>query len=179
MPGTIRKRYAGSYTVIVDLGRDPGTGKRRQLWRSVKGTKKDAERLLVELLHERDTGLERPVGRQTVGQYLERWLEDYVASSVAPSTASRYVGIVRKRLIPAFGSVELTQLRPQQIQTFYGRLQRDGGRADGRSDGLSANTVFRIHRYSTERSCMPSAGNSWRATRPMLCNRRRQRGASC
>ena len=143
MPGTIRKRYAGSYTVIVDLGRDPGTGKRRQLWRSVKGTKKDAERLLVELLHERDTGLERPVGRQTVGQYLERWLEDYVASGVAPSTASHYQRIVRRVLAPALGSVELTALRPQQIQALYSRLLREG-RHDG-TGGLSARSVVRIH----------------------------------
>jgi len=143
MPGTIRKRYAGSWTVIADLGRDPDTGKRRQLWRSVKGTKRDAERLLVELLHERDSGVERPTGRQTVGHYLERWLDDYVAVSVAPSTASHYQRIVRRVLIPALGGVELTALRPQQIQAFYSRLLRDG-RADG-SGGLSARTVLRYH----------------------------------
>lgn len=143
MPGSIRKRYAGSWTVIADLGRDPATGKRRQLWRSVKGTKRDAERLLVELLHERDSGLERPTGRQTVGQYLQRWLDDYVAGSVAPSTASHYQRIVRKVLIPALGSVELAALRPQAIQSLYGRLLRQG-RADG-TGGLSAKSVLRYH----------------------------------
>ena len=43
MPGYITKRSKSSYTVVVDLGRDPVTGKRRQLWRSVKGTKRAAE----------------------------------------------------------------------------------------------------------------------------------------
>jgi integrase len=143
MPGTIRKRYAGSYTVIADLGRDPGTGRRRQIWRSVKGTKRDAERLLVELLHERDSGLERPTGRQTVGQYLERWLDDYVAPSLSPRTASDHRRVVRKVLIPALGSVELAALRPQQIQSLYGRLLRDG-RADGRG-GLSKRSVRIYH----------------------------------
>lgn len=85
-----------------DSGRDPGTGKRRQLFHSAH-TKRDAETLLIQLLHERDDGLERPTGRQTVGQYLERWLDDYVALSVAPSTASHYREIVRKRVIPAPG----------------------------------------------------------------------------
>ncbi len=143
MPGSIRKRYGGSWTVIVDLGTDPGTGKRRQLWRSVKGTKREAEALLVQLTHERNSGLGRPAGRQTVAQYLERWLDDYVAVSVAPSTASHYREIVRRRMIPALGSVELTELRPQQIQAFYSRLLRDG-RANG-SGGLSARSVLRFH----------------------------------
>ncbi|HUG46951.1 MAG TPA: tyrosine-type recombinase/integrase [Candidatus Limnocylindria bacterium] len=143
MPGTIKKRYAGSYTVIVDLGRDPGTGRRRQLWRSVKGTKKDAERLLVELLHDRDTGLERPVGRQTVGQYLERWLEDYVAPSLAPRTANDYRRVVRRVLIPALGSLELAALRPSHVQSLYSRLLREG-RADG-TGGLSPRSVGIYH----------------------------------
>jgi Site-specific recombinase XerD len=141
MPGSVRRR-GDSWTVTVDLGRDPGTGKRRQATRTTHN-KREAEALLVQLLHERDSGLERPTGRQTVMQYLERWLDDYVAVSVAPSTASHYRDIVRRRIIPALGSVELTALRPQQIQAFYSRLLREG-RADG-TGGLSPKSVLRFH----------------------------------
>ena len=88
MRGSIRQRGKGSWTVIVDLGSDPLTGKRRQLWRSVKGPKRDAEALLVQLLHERDTGVERPVGKVTVAEYLERWMVDYVTPNLAPKTES-------------------------------------------------------------------------------------------
>ena len=55
MAGHIKRRSAGSWTVVVDMGPDPGTGKRRQVWRTVKGTKRQAEGLLTELLHQRDT----------------------------------------------------------------------------------------------------------------------------
>jgi integrase len=142
MPGSIRRRSASSWTVIVSY-QDAGTGKRRQLWRAVKGTKKQAEQELVRLLSERDSGLERPTGRQTVAQYLERWLADYVATSVAPSTAMHYRRLVRRVLVPALGGVELTALRPQQIQALYSRLLREG-RHDG-AGGLSAKSVLRIH----------------------------------
>lgn len=141
MPGSIRKRGA-AWTVTVDLGRDPGTGKRRQMFRSAR-TKREAETLLVQLLHERDSGLERSPGRQTVAQYLDRWLRDYVAVSVAPSTAAHYREIVTKRIIPALGAVDLSDLRPPQIQAFYSRLLSDG-RADG-TGGLSAKSVLRYH----------------------------------
>jgi hypothetical protein len=46
MQGHIRERCK-TWTVVVDLGHDPKTGKSRQLWRSVRGTKKEAEALLV------------------------------------------------------------------------------------------------------------------------------------
>ena len=40
MRGSIRKRGPSSWTVITDLGKDPVTGKRRQIWRAVKGSRK-------------------------------------------------------------------------------------------------------------------------------------------
>ena len=62
MQGHITKRGKNSWTVVVDLERDPVTGKRRQVWRSVKGTKREAQALLTQLLHQRDTGVEFKVG---------------------------------------------------------------------------------------------------------------------
>src|SRR5262245_36642641 len=99
MPGSIRKRSRDSWTVIVSY-RDPASGKLRQLWRAVRGTKKQAEKELVRLLSERDGGMERPSGRQTVAEYLERWLRDYAEASLAPSTLAHYRRSVRKVFVP-------------------------------------------------------------------------------
>ena len=52
MRGHLKKRSKNSWTIVLDRGRDPATGKRRQQWVSVKGTKRDAERKLAELLHQ-------------------------------------------------------------------------------------------------------------------------------
>jgi hypothetical protein len=43
--------------MIVLFRTDPPTGKRKQQWISVKGTKKDADKRLAELLHQLDTGM--------------------------------------------------------------------------------------------------------------------------
>ena len=56
MRGHIRKRAKGSWTIVLDFEKDPDTGKRRQQWSTVRGTKKDAERKLAELLHQIDNG---------------------------------------------------------------------------------------------------------------------------
>ncbi|MEC4688648.1 MAG: tyrosine-type recombinase/integrase [Nitrospirota bacterium] len=149
MPGSIVKRGKNSWSVIVDLGRDPVTGKRRQLWRSVKGTKREAEAMLVRLLHERDSGIDIQPGRLTVGEYLERWLEDYASHNVSPRTHERYAGIVRKHLVPALGSVPISKLRPQHIQAYYSQAARSG-RLDKKPGGLSARTVLHHHRVLRE-----------------------------
>ncbi len=51
MRGHIIKRYKDSYTIILNLGIDPSIGKRKQQWVSVRGTKKEAEKRLSDLLH--------------------------------------------------------------------------------------------------------------------------------
>lgn len=56
MRGHIKKRSKDSYTVIVELPRDPVTGKRRQKWITVKGTKKVAEKVLTDALSQAETG---------------------------------------------------------------------------------------------------------------------------
>ena len=148
MQGHIRKRSKDSWTVVVALGRDPVTGKRQQLWRSLKGTKREAEALLAQLIHERDTGIDQPVGRLTLADYLIKWLSDYARPSTAPRTYERYSGIVRNHLTPALGSIQLTKLRPQHIQSYYGRALTEA-RQEGQPP-LAARTVLHHHRVLRE-----------------------------
>jgi integrase len=144
VPGRIVKRSRSSWTVVVDLGPDPQSGRRRQYSKAVRGTKRDAEAFLVQLLHDRDTGVERPVGRMTVAAYLQRWLEDYGETNLAPKTLAVYRDTVRVHLAPALGSLELVALRPTHIQSsLYSRMLASG-RAHGRG-GLSPRSVIRYH----------------------------------
>jgi integrase len=135
MLGHIRKRSKTSWAVVVDLGRHPGTGKRQRLWRSVKGTKRDAEALLAQLLVQKDTGV--APSRGTVQAFLDRWLEDYAKTNTAPKTYRTYSDLVSRHLKPALGAIRLSALRPEHIQTAY--------KAIG-AKGLSPTTVLHCHR---------------------------------
>ena len=141
MPGSIVKRGKNSWSVIVDLGRDPVTGKRRQLWRSVKGRKREAEALLVQLLHQRDTGIDAPPGKLSVAEFLQRWLATYARPNTAPKTFLRYEQLVRVHMVPTLGSLPLTKLRPLHIQEAYCRIL---------DKGLSARTALQCHRVLRE-----------------------------
>lgn len=144
-----QKRQAkGGWTIVLDLPRDPITGKRRQQSITVKGTKKDAERRLRELLHQLDTGgFVEPINL-TLAEYLEQWLRDYAAINTAPRTYERYVELVRHHLTPGLGSIPLVSLKPNHIQAYYSNALQTG-RRDGKG-GLSARTVHHIHRLLFE-----------------------------
>lgn len=144
MQGYVRQRAKGSWTVVINLGPDPVTGKRRQLTRTVRGSRREAEAHCVQLLHERDTGLHQSPNRITVAEYLRHWLAAYAEPNTAPRTYARYEEIIRVHLIPALGRYVLSRLHPTRIQTYYAAALKSG-RADGRG-GLSAQTVVHHHR---------------------------------
>ena len=77
MRGSIIQRSKGSWTIIINLGRDPATGKRKQQWVTVRGTKKAAEQKLADLLNELDTGSYVKPDKVTLGEFIDRWLKYY------------------------------------------------------------------------------------------------------
>ena len=79
MRGSIKQRYEGSWSLILDLGyrTDPVTGlrKRKQKWVTFRGTKKQAETHLTELLRAANRGEFVEATKVTLGQWLLEWLE--------------------------------------------------------------------------------------------------------
>ena len=136
MRGHIIKRYKDSYTIVINLGADPATGKRRQQWYSVKGTKKEAEKKLSDLLHQLDNGAFMKPAKTTLGEFLKRWLNDYVQPNLSPRTAEGYEHIIRKHLGPALGNITLQQLKAEHLQRYY---------SEKISGGLNAQTVRHHH----------------------------------
>lgn len=145
--GHLRKRSPGSWTIVIDLGRDIN-GKRRQKWETVKGTKKEANQRLTELLRQYDTGTYLDPQKMTVAGYLKAWLRDYAEPNVSTKTYIRYESICVKHLTPALGRLQLQKLQPLHIQEYYNEALKSG-RVDGKG-GLAAQTVKHHHRVLAE-----------------------------
>jgi integrase len=143
MRGTIKQRAKGSWTIILDIGRDPASGKRQQKWETVRGTKREAEKRLAELQHQLNTGEYVKAPKGTLGDLLERWLRDYAWLNLSPETAQVYDIIVHKHLIPALGKLELSKVTPEVLQAYYSKALKEG-RRDGKG-GLSPRTVRHHH----------------------------------
>lgn len=138
MRGNLRKRSKGTWTLTVDLGLDPVTGKRRQTYRTVKGTKKEAEAALAELVRSVETGLDFDSSRLTVGDYLEKWL-DASSKRVKQRTFARYSELLRLHVIPIVGSLPLAKLKPLHLEKVYSSAE---------DKGLSKQSVLHIHRVA-------------------------------
>lgn len=143
MKGHIRRRGDRSWAIVIELDRDPLTGKRRQKWHTVTGTKRDAERRLTELLHQVNSGTYVEPTKFTVGAFLERWLQDYAQGAVRPTTLDSYRYLIERHIAPALGRIPLGALKPLDLQRFYAEKLKSG-RLDGRG-GLSARSVQYIH----------------------------------
>ena len=153
MRGHIEKRGKNSYSIVVSLGKDATTGKYKYQWVSVKGTKKDAEKRLSELIYQLDNGTFIKPSKVTLAEYLERWLREYAWANLAPRTAEGYELIVRRHLIPALGKITLTGLRPEHIQRYQSE-KLSCGRADGKG-ALSPRTVR--HHYMALHTALKEA----------------------
>jgi integrase len=127
----------------LNLGVDPSTGKRKQQWVSVKGTKKEAEKRLSELLTQLDTGIFMKPAKTTLTEFLESWLKDYAWPNLSPRTAEGYEYIIRRHLIPGLGNIILTRIKPEHLQRYYSE-KLACGRYDGKG-GLSARSARHHH----------------------------------
>ena len=134
MAGKSFKR-GGRWCVVVDLGRDPVTGKRKQRW-VYADTKKEVEEEQTRLLRERDTGTSIDPSRQTVGEFLTHWLETIIKTKRRQTTYERYDVTIRNQLIPHIGSVRLQQLTPLHLSKMYSVLI---------TSGLSASSITMAH----------------------------------
>jgi len=105
----MRERQPGVWELRVRLGRDPLTGKHRQVSRSFRGTERQASRELARL----STNMpERSYvgGSKTVKDLLDRWIDHLEDRGRTPKTIDGYRSIARARLEPALGTVKLRQL---------------------------------------------------------------------
>ena len=91
---------------------------------------------LTRALADRNGGLTYGAGKMSVGEYVERWIEDSVRGTVRQRTYERYQQIVRTHIKPALGHVKLSALTPAQVRALY-REKLDAG--------LAPRTVRYIH----------------------------------
>lgn len=125
MNGSIRRRGKASWELVIDLGRD-AQGKRLRKFVNAKGTKAEAQRQLRELLSMKDKGITLYGRRVTVAQWLGKWLQEYVVPNTRQKTYERYAGIVAKHLNPHIGHLQLTELKPNDIQALEAKLLQAG-----------------------------------------------------
>jgi integrase len=116
--------------------RDPATGNRKRRWHSFEGTKRQAQIECARLVSELQHGGAIEPSRITVGQFLDRFERDWLATHVTARSAERYAYAL-KHVRRHLGDRSLQKLQPADLAALYAELFRGG---------LAAPTIKLIHR---------------------------------
>ncbi|MFW6047419.1 MAG: tyrosine-type recombinase/integrase [Candidatus Woesearchaeota archaeon] len=138
----LRKRGKKKWQIVIELDRDPMTGKRKRKYKTINGTKKEAEKKMAELIrkYENNDKLVEPK-KMNMTKLMKQFLNSH-QHSVAQRTIDRYSIIVKNHLIPAFGDYQVKDIKPIHIES-YQNLKLKEGKLNS-NGGLSEETV-RMH----------------------------------
>lgn len=113
------------YSFVVGV-RDPETGRPRQKWVSGFTSRREAEKAAREALHRLDVGQD-PFERITVVDFYDRWLAHLDRQDKPrPRTRHEYARLVRQRIVPAIGGLELARVRPAHLQAIIDATAAEG-----------------------------------------------------
>src|SRR3972149_4847570 len=140
MRGSVTKRegkVGTSWRIQVYLGGKDADGRPRRYFETIHSKNKGpAQTRLNDLLVSLEKGTFVPTGKTTLADHLKYWLDSYVKIHCSLRTVDSYESIAKRHVIPALGNIELKQLHPATIQSYYTKAL----------ENVSARTVAKHHR---------------------------------
>ena len=121
--GSIRQRRPKVWQITIELPKDPITGKRNRRYRTVEGTKKEAERAMHEFITELEKGYYVANSNISITEWVQTWLEVYIIPNVSPTTLSRYQGMIKRYINPVIGHIPVQQLTTLAVQSWVNGLK--------------------------------------------------------
>jgi integrase len=121
--GSIYRRKDARWCASLNLGWENGRRKRKHFYGP---TAADVQEQLLKARSDKAHGLPVKVERQTVAEYLQRWLMECAKPSTRPRTSERYEQLIRLHIAPEIGKVRLEKLAPSDVQRMLNRKLAGG-----------------------------------------------------
>src|SRR5262245_57762796 len=145
MKGHITQRGKRSWRLKFDAGRDPVTGKRKIQYHTFRGTKREAQIKLAELIAAVGSGQYVEPSKMRVAEFVRERVNQWeAAGDISARSAERYRQLVENQIAPHLGTKLLQRLRPLDIETWH-TILRNSGRVRG-SVGVGDSTIGHAHR---------------------------------
>jgi integrase len=137
MRGNLTRRGRNSWRLKLDLDRD-ARGKRQITYRTVRGTRAQAQAELARLITAHDEGRLVEPSKMTITDYVRSWLETAATLTLSGKTAERYRQLIERQIIPHLGAIPLQKLKPIHVANWHAALMKTGA--------ISTRTVGHAHR---------------------------------
>lgn len=148
------------YRVFVELPRDPQTGKRRRMTRTVRGSRKEAERIKGLMLAQAQ-GV--PACDMTLEEYVETEFLPRKEAEVKQLTYETYKGRLEKHVLPALGSKPMGDVTASDVRAALSSIGSPNVEKEARrtlhmvfqmavyDDAVRENPVARVKPPRTEK----------------------------
>lgn len=150
--GYKRERSKGRWELIVNLPRDPVTGRRRQKSRTVYGGSRKADQELRKLLDEAQAGRHGDA-EITLSALIAVWL-DQVEADLSPTTRQEYRRLAEGRIANYMGKMPLRKVTSAELRGFY------RARAFAPTDGRTFAWRYARNISANERRCASLSSSS-------------------
>ena len=122
--GTIRKRSDGRWEARIIVGhKNDGSPMYKSAFTK---TQKSALKQLHQLIDlYRDVDLTED-SRMTLGEWLDKWLDEYMIFTIRESTLDSYRAMVKNQVKPFIGGKQIASLATAEMQKFYNKIKKEG-----------------------------------------------------
>ena len=122
--GTIRKRSDGRWEARIIVGhKNDGSPMYKSAFAK---TQKSALKQLHQLIDlYRDVDLTEEC-RMTLGEWLDKWLDEYMIFTIRESTLDSYRAMVKNQVKPFIGGKQIASLTTADMQKFYNKIKKEG-----------------------------------------------------
>ena len=143
--GTVRKRKDGRWEGRIVIGhKDDGT----PIFKSVfaKTQKELMPKLHTAINEYRGVELSGN-SNMTLGEWMDRWIEEYAVPTLRPSTVNGYTKDINNHIRPALGEKQIRFITRNDVQKFYNSLTKKKRKhlIHGVEKSLADSTVRGIH----------------------------------
>ncbi|MGG1400199.1 site-specific integrase [Bacillus salipaludis] len=136
MKGSIKKNpQTGKWDIVVDVGKDPFTGKRKQKKKRGFNTKQEAGKALTKILNEINEGTLFEPANMTVNQFMVIWFKERKLS-VERTTYQNNSAFFNIYISPQIGSLKMFDVSPLILQNFVNDLVE--------KTNLASSTIHKI-----------------------------------
>jgi len=114
--GSIYQMQDGRWRAAVTAGRNVYGKPQRKVFTAA--TRHEVKDQLTDALKDLRLGIPIVTEKQTIAQFLTRWLEQSAKPKVRPKTLRTYSDFVKNHISPAIGEIALGKLSPQKVREF-------------------------------------------------------------
>lgn len=134
-----------TWTYVVDIGKDPLTGERRQKWKGNFNTKQEAQIAVAELLSKVNKGTYFEESNILFKHFANDWLEHYINKTAPKPGTIRLRKQSINKLLEYFSNMKLKDITEEMYQAILDDL-KDRGYAKSTIDGhhTTAKMIFKL-----------------------------------